>query len=223
MNEAVSLRRSRSPRRQPAAPPAVRPTRHDVLADFRRSELLSAARVVFAEHGFERATMERVAEHAGVAKGTVYLYFSSKRGLYLAALTQGLTGLHDLLRSRIDPKAPCSRNLRAFIETKMAFFDTDRDFFRIYLDLGLPPVGSACADPVLQRQYRAQHRLLHQLLARAVERREIRDVPLEPLTDIVAQVTRTVVARRLEGRASATVEEDAGLAMDLLWGGLALR
>ncbi|HEX3623180.1 MAG TPA: helix-turn-helix domain-containing protein, partial [Acidimicrobiales bacterium] len=53
--------------------------------DVRRDQILDAAEQVFVERGFASATIADVAEHAGVAKGTVYLYFDSKTQL-LAAL-----------------------------------------------------------------------------------------------------------------------------------------
>jgi len=43
-----------------------------------REDILGAARQVFRERGYEKARMEDIARLAGVAKGTVYLYFRSK-------------------------------------------------------------------------------------------------------------------------------------------------
>lgn len=44
----------------------------------RREELLRAAREIFAEKGFEAATVSEIVARAGVAQGTFYLYFPSK-------------------------------------------------------------------------------------------------------------------------------------------------
>ena len=44
----------------------------------RRSELMDAAQKLFLEHGVAAATIEQITSEAGVAKGTFYLYFSSK-------------------------------------------------------------------------------------------------------------------------------------------------
>jgi AcrR family transcriptional regulator len=48
----------------------------------RRQAILDAALLVFAEHGFEAARLDDVAARAGVAKGTLYLYFQSKDALF---------------------------------------------------------------------------------------------------------------------------------------------
>ncbi|MCK4472718.1 MAG: helix-turn-helix transcriptional regulator, partial [Anaerolineae bacterium] len=50
----------------------------------RRDIILEAAAAVFAERGYQRATMKEVAAHAGIAPGTIYLYFKNKRDLLLA-------------------------------------------------------------------------------------------------------------------------------------------
>jgi AcrR family transcriptional regulator len=56
-------------------------------ADDRPQEILVAALAVFVERGFAAARLEEVAKRAGVSKGTLYLYFSSKEDL-LKALVQ---------------------------------------------------------------------------------------------------------------------------------------
>jgi len=50
----------------------------------RRLALLEAALALFQEGGYEYASMVAVARRAGVAKGTVYLYFKTKEELFLA-------------------------------------------------------------------------------------------------------------------------------------------
>ncbi len=44
----------------------------------RTQEIIEAAMKVFAEEGFHRATMDEIADEAGVSKGTLYLYFKGK-------------------------------------------------------------------------------------------------------------------------------------------------
>jgi AcrR family transcriptional regulator len=53
----------------------------------RREEILDAARQVFAERGFRGTTIADIAEAAGIALGTIYLYFPSKEDVF-AALNQ---------------------------------------------------------------------------------------------------------------------------------------
>ncbi|MDO8447212.1 MAG: TetR family transcriptional regulator [Rhodoferax sp.] len=65
--------------------------------DVRRTQLTEAATRLFAHASFEAVTIARVAEAAGVAKGTAYIYFATKEALFLelvrAELTQWLDSL----------------------------------------------------------------------------------------------------------------------------------
>lgn len=61
----------------------------------RRAEILEAALELFSSKGFNDTTMEEVATSAGVAKGTVYLYFQSKEHLLLALKKEFMQGLTD--------------------------------------------------------------------------------------------------------------------------------
>src|SRR5215472_6452684 len=56
--------------------------------DRRRAQILAAASRVFARQGFHRTTVREVAREAGIADGTIYLYFASKQELLLALLGQ---------------------------------------------------------------------------------------------------------------------------------------
>ncbi|MGD2105899.1 MAG: helix-turn-helix domain-containing protein, partial [Anaerolineae bacterium] len=50
-------------------------------AKTRRREILQAAAGLFAEKGYQRTAVKEVAERAGIAPGTIYLYFDSKGDL----------------------------------------------------------------------------------------------------------------------------------------------
>ena len=61
--------------------------------DARPSELLAAALELFVEKGFAATRLTDVAARAGVAKGTLYLYFDSKEALFRAVVEQGIVPL----------------------------------------------------------------------------------------------------------------------------------
>ncbi len=54
----------------------------------RRDVILEVAAAVFAEKGYQRATVKEIAARAGIAPGTIYLYFSSKRDILLAIVNE---------------------------------------------------------------------------------------------------------------------------------------
>jgi AcrR family transcriptional regulator len=70
---------------------AGRSRRHaDFLADHLRSELIKAARELFAERGYQGAMTKDIAERAGVSVPTLFKYFGSKAELFEAAVAEPL-------------------------------------------------------------------------------------------------------------------------------------
>ncbi|MCL4500854.1 MAG: TetR/AcrR family transcriptional regulator [Deltaproteobacteria bacterium] len=68
--------------------PVVKPTKKEIVTEFRTREILAAARRLMQSRGVEAVTVEEIAAAAGVAKGTVYLYFQRKEDLIQALITQ---------------------------------------------------------------------------------------------------------------------------------------
>ncbi len=63
-----------------------------------REQILSAASIVFAEKGYQRATTREIAEKADVSEGLIYSYFESKDHLLLAILEKlANSGLDELI------------------------------------------------------------------------------------------------------------------------------
>ena len=65
---------------------SVKPRKRTLPPDERRRQIIDAVRRVVAEHGVPNTTVSRVAEAAGVAQGTLYLYFRNRTEMLLAAL-----------------------------------------------------------------------------------------------------------------------------------------
>jgi Bacterial regulatory proteins, tetR family/Tetracyclin repressor-like, C-terminal domain len=66
--------------------PAVRPRRHRRDLEASRAAILDAAREVFTERGYARATIREIARRAGVTHGLVMRHFGTKEQLLIAAL-----------------------------------------------------------------------------------------------------------------------------------------
>jgi TetR/AcrR family transcriptional regulator len=66
--------------------------KHERRKQARPGELLDAALNLFVEKGFAATRMEEVAKRAGVSKGTVFLYFTSKEELFKAVVRENISG-----------------------------------------------------------------------------------------------------------------------------------
>jgi AcrR family transcriptional regulator len=91
--KAATARRPRAPA-QPKGRPSRKPARAPRMApELRRQAILKAALATFAERGFAAARLDDVAARAGVAKGTLYLYFHSKEALFEALIRDAISPL----------------------------------------------------------------------------------------------------------------------------------
>jgi AcrR family transcriptional regulator len=204
--------------------PILGKTKQDVVTEFRTSEILEAARRVFAERGFHDATVDEIAEAAGVAKGTVYLYYHSKKDVYWAALKHGVAALYDQLKGQVDNAGTVEAKILAFIATKIKFFEQHRDFFRIYYS----EFGNAFAHPTqiheeFREMYTRQTRLLEGVLQAGVEQKSVRNVGLSNAAAAISDITRGIITQRLMGWSKGDANEEINFIFDLVWKGIGNR
>jgi len=76
--------------------------KHARRKDARPGELLAAALELFVEKGFAATRAEEVAKRAGVSKGTLFLYFSSKEDLFKAVVRENITGRYPEWNAKLE-------------------------------------------------------------------------------------------------------------------------
>jgi AcrR family transcriptional regulator len=196
-------------------------TKKDVVTEFRTSGILEAARKVFATKGFSAATVDDVAGAAGVAKGTVYLYYESKRDIYFAALKSGIEQMYALLQEELKKAASPEEKLRTLIGVKLAYFDDNRDFFKIYYS----ELGNMCIHPGALDDFKAlyldQAKVVESILREGARRRVIRAVRAEQTAFAISDIIRGVVTQRVLGWTKSKLSQDVDFIFDLIWKGIA--
>jgi TetR/AcrR family fatty acid metabolism transcriptional regulator len=91
-----------------------RPDRNDRTGGDKRERILAAAERIFARHGFFAARVSEIAKEAGIADGTIYLYFKSKDDLLISLFENRMRQVNDELRAAT-ARCPPAEQLRAFI------------------------------------------------------------------------------------------------------------
>ena len=89
-----------------------------VETDTRRSAgeiaIIEAAARLFSDYGYDRVSMRRVAEEAGVSKANIYHHFDSKQALYLAIMSASAERLSALVENLAEGKGEFDDRLRVF-------------------------------------------------------------------------------------------------------------
>jgi AcrR family transcriptional regulator len=195
-------------------------TKQDVVTEFRNAEILEAARKVFAESGFSGTSVEAIAHEAGIAKGTLYLYYSSKQEIYWASLRSGLVALCCEIRQQVDAAGSVEDKIRAFVRTKLFFFEQHKDFFKIYhAEFGNSTAGPASSGffELLQEQLQILKGILHEGSAQ----KKIREAVLEPAAFAIFDLTRGAITQRLLGYSTFCIQEEIDFLCDFIWKGIA--
>ncbi len=108
-------------------------TKKEVVRAFRTREILAAARRVMGQRGLEALTMEEIATAAGVAKGTVYLYFRGKEDLIRALVSQVKENLLKDLQAIMARPLPPQEKLTQVITLLLKHLERERALFPAYV------------------------------------------------------------------------------------------
>lgn len=119
--------------------PRIPTSKQKIVTELRRSEILAAATEVFASKGFDDTLMEEIARAAGLAKGTLYLYFKSKDDIYQAVVRQTLNEVDALTRRLVDSSPSFADRYAAFIRVRIAFWQDHDMLYRVILSMGRAP------------------------------------------------------------------------------------
>lgn len=98
----------------------------------KRKAILQAAIEVFAQKGFHRSRVADIARRAGVADGTIYLYFASKDDILITIFEEKMAELLREARKAIDAQADPREKLAAFARFHMAQVEDNRDFSAVF-------------------------------------------------------------------------------------------
>jgi len=94
--------------------------------------ILAAAVEVIAEHGFFNARVSEMAERAGVADGTIYLYFKSKDEILMAAISNAFDAFLDLAQAELAATDEPGEQLRRLALLHLTSLGSDRNLATVF-------------------------------------------------------------------------------------------
>jgi TetR/AcrR family transcriptional regulator len=97
----------------------------------RREDILTAARELFYEKGYQMTTVEEIAEAAEISKGTVYLYFGSKDELYVSVILEGFGELEKKMVAVVESPATVNEKVFAIFTIFIDHCLDHREYFRL--------------------------------------------------------------------------------------------
>lgn len=95
-------------------------------------KILDSAGAVFAEHGFYKATISQIAAQAGVADGTLYLYFKNKEDILYQYISFKTEVVFKQMRAAVEKGGTAEEKLRHLIQCHLEEFQKDKNMAIIF-------------------------------------------------------------------------------------------
>jgi len=125
--------------------------------------ILEAAVKVFARQGFYQSTVAQIAKEAGVADGTIYLYFKNKDDILVQFFSYRTKQVFDRFRAEVKKADNTLDKLRNLIRRHLTEFQRDRDMAVVY------QVETHQNSRLAEAQIREMSQMYQDLLAEIVE------------------------------------------------------
>lgn len=156
------------------------PSRETPNIKDKHEAILTAAFSLFSHYGYRRTSIDDIAQEAGIAKGTVYLYFKSKEEIFRALSQQLLDRVLATAETAAAAPTSVTERLRGVLEAKFGYFFELLHRSAHVREL-LDAKNQLCADLFAQTD-RRYTRLLTNVIEDAIAQRELHlsRVALEP-------------------------------------------
>jgi len=155
---------------------------------------MKAVASVFRNRRLHDVTLDEIARHANVAKGTIYLYFEDKEDVIFQSAVTGFDEMCGLLRAIAEESVPFRERLLRACDRIVVFFRERRPLFRIVLSEGERAMESEGAG--LRQRWRERRRVMTDavatVLAEGMAAGEVRaDIRPEILAEYLLSLLRT--------------------------------
>jgi AcrR family transcriptional regulator len=201
-------------------------SKEEVVQEFRIRSIQEATMRVISRKGMAAATMQEIADEAGVAKGTIYLYFRDRDELVEKTFESAMHELMHQIDEALEQDLPFESKMRAVTTAQLAFFSKNREFFRLYLSMRLPE-GTAHQQrrqkQTCQPQYKNRVQKLADVLAAAMAAGEIRQVDPYRLALFIIEGSTAILIERLTEEDSPAEAADVDLISGLILDGIRKR
>lgn len=168
--------------------------------------------------GVQGLTMDRIAEEARIAKGTIYLYFRTKDELVKATIEWCFTPLMDELVAILESDLPPDERLRRFTQRHLAYFEDRRDLFRVLLH-ERSRVQSR-QDRRRSSRYKKLVEKTAAVIQEGVETGVFREVDSSKLAGMIIEANISVISQRLMEDQQGPAQEDAGFLSGVFMDGI---
>lgn len=188
-----------------------------------RARILKAARALFAERGFDEATLRAIAKKAGMGASSIYRHVESKEELLMDQLSNLQEEAWQRFREKDKRDAPTQDRVRMFLDVQHSLLAADEDLTLIALRSTTRP-GARVAKQVLSLNDRTVGLLMEILQMGKMQRRLSKKSDVLEAARVIFHITQGVRISWANGLMTAEdCRKAIGTGVDMLFEGLAAR
>ncbi len=200
-----------------------RTTKKELVTAFRTGEILAAARSVMAQKGLDSLTMDDIAQAAGVAKGTLYLYFQSKDELIQALLTQVGEAMARDLEAIVAAADPPPDKLRRVVALLLQYVEQERELFPVYLrELVRSKSSRAGVSPFLHKHEERTLGLITEMFTEGMVSKQFINVNPRLLAYLLKGMGRAVGYFQMTGQQQDAIQGALPVILKIMFSGIML-
>jgi len=195
--------------------------RKKVLEALTRQGILDAAVGLLTLDGIQGLTMDKVATEAGVAKGTLYVYFENKEQILEAAVDASFEPLVREMSALLDGDLAPDKKLESFSLCNLRFFDEHRDLVRVLLyDRERTHSGKS---RYTDSRYRTSVKQVADVLDGGIKQGLFSPLDSMKVAAMFIEANMGMIMQRIHDGISGDVEKDARQITDIFMKGLRKR
>ena len=194
--------------------------RREMLDEFTRGAIYEAAVNVLTQHGLSGATMDRVAAEAGIAKGSLYKYFRTKRALLEFVHNRAIEPLQRRLSELVDQPLPAVEKLRQIVRHWREHLVQNRPVFEFLVNDRA--VQSLVRDSEMTARALAVHQIAS-IISQGIQQGAFRSVDPRLVADMFIGAAIGMVEHEFSSGRVRGVDEATNSLIDIFVNGLMAR
>lgn len=187
----------------------------------RRNKVLQSAAEVFAEKGFEKATLDEIAGRAGVGKGTIYRRIGNKEELITLLLKEAAQSLLGAIKRGVKKNADPIFQFKETINALCDFYEEN-----LSLVMLLIPLYETCIDMARIKEMEIASgvfQTIENIVQKSIQKKEIRPINSHIIAKGLISFLNPYFYQYLRAKANYTKSEIAQLVINLFLDGLRLK
>jgi AcrR family transcriptional regulator len=189
--------------------------------DAKRNQILDGAGLAFGQYGYKKTTLADIVRESGVARATVYKYFSSKDEVFQAVIDREVADILASVKAAVEEQTDTYGRLRAAITTQNAVLREKVNVFRMTME--------AFSDVIGRTHRNAENmateiiKLYRWILEEGVAAREIFVDDVETTTLSLLLAFKGTFMTTVTGQLSEQLPAVMDRLVEIIWDGLRCR